>query len=44
MTVYAATDLRESPEPVPQNSRLLQELGLLGMAAAATVAWGWLAR
>lgn len=44
VTVYAATDLRESPDPVPQNPRLLQELGLLGMAAAAAVAWGWLTR
>ena len=44
LTVYAATDLRESPDPVPQNPRLLQELALLGMAAAAAVAWGWLVR
>ena len=44
LTVYAATDLRESPGPVPQNPQLLQELALLGLAAAAAVAWGWLAR
>jgi hypothetical protein len=44
LTVYAATELRESPDPVPQNPRLLQELAVLGVAAAAAVAWGWLAR
>ena len=44
LTVYAVTDLRDSPGPIPENSGLLQELALLGMAAAAAVAWGWLVR
>jgi hypothetical protein len=44
LTVYAATGLRESPGPVPQNPRLLQELAVLGIAAVAAVAWGLLAK
>ena len=44
LLVYAATNVRESPEPVPQNPSLLQELAVLGLAAAAAVAWGWLIR
>ena len=44
LTVYAATGLRESPGPVPQNSRLLQELAVLGIAAVVAVGWGLLAR
>jgi len=37
---YAVTSLRESPEPVSQNARLLQELAVLGIAALAVIAWG----
>jgi hypothetical protein len=38
--VYMITIMRESPEPVVMNRRLLRELGILTLAAAATVAWG----
>jgi hypothetical protein len=37
---YAVTSLRESPEPVSQNARLLQEMAVLGIAALAVIAWG----
>jgi len=40
LVAYAVTSLRESPEPVPQNARLLQELAVLGIAAVAVIAWG----
>ena len=40
LVAYAVTSLRESPEPVPQNRRLLEELAVLGVAALAVVAWG----
>jgi hypothetical protein len=38
--LYALTGVRESPEPVPQNLRLVQELAVLGLAAMAAIAWG----
>jgi hypothetical protein len=44
LVVYLVTDVRESPEPLPQNVRLLQELALLGFAAVAVVAWGLAAK
>ena len=42
--VYGLTGIRESPEPVPQNTRLVQELAVLGLAAMAAVAWGLVIR
>ena len=44
LAVYVVTDLRESPEPLTQNGRLLQELAVLGLAALAVVAWGLAAK
>jgi hypothetical protein len=41
---YLLTDLRESPEPITQNRRLVEELAVLGVAALAVVAWGLLGR
>ena len=38
--VYMITIMRESPEPVVLNRRLLRELGLLALAAVAALAWG----
>jgi len=37
---YVVTLVRESPEPVQENRRLLQELGLMGIAALAVIVWG----
>jgi hypothetical protein len=42
--IYALTGVRESPDPVPQNPRLLQELAVLGLASMAAVAWGMVIR
>ena len=44
LVVYVVTILRESPEPVLVNRRLLQELAVLAAAAAIAVAWGLMAR
>ena len=44
LLVYAETGVRESPEPVPLNAKLRQELALLGLAAAAAIAWGMVIR
>jgi hypothetical protein len=44
LVTYVVTVVRESPEPVPQNRRLLQELALLGVAALAVIVWGLQAR
>jgi hypothetical protein len=38
------TDLRESPDPVPQNQRLLEELAVIGVAVVAVVLWGLFGR
>jgi hypothetical protein len=38
--VYMITIMRESPEPVVLNRRLLRELGVLALAGIATIAWG----
>ena len=40
LVAYAVTSLRESPEPVFQNMRLLQEMAILTIAALAVIAWG----
>jgi hypothetical protein len=42
--VYIVTILRESPEPVLVNRRLLQELAVLTVAAAVAIAWGMMVR
>jgi hypothetical protein len=42
--LYALTGVRESPAPVPQNLRLVQELAVLGLAAIAAIAWGMVLR
>ncbi len=44
VAVYALTGVRESPEPVPQNTRLVRELAVLGLAAGAAIAWGLVIR
>jgi hypothetical protein len=44
LVVYVVTDLRESPEPAPQNQELLQELAIVGVAALAVIAWGLLGK
>ncbi len=44
LLVYMATALRESQEPVQLNSRLLQELAVLSIAALAVIAWGLMAK
>jgi hypothetical protein len=44
LILYVITILRESPEPVLLNRRLLKELGVLALAAVLTVAWGLVAR
>jgi len=38
------TVVRESPEPVLYNRRLLQEAVVLGLAGALAVVWGLLVR
>ena len=40
LATYVITLVRESPEPVQENRRLLQELGLMGIAALAVIVWG----
>jgi len=44
LTVYVVTAVRESMGPIPENWKLLQELAVLGVAAAAVIAWGLLAK
>ncbi len=44
LAVYVITAVRESAEPIPENWKLLQELAVLSVAAAAVIAWGLLAR
>lgn len=44
LILYVITILRESPEPVLLNRRLLQELGILMLAGVLTVAWGLVVR
>ena len=44
LTVYVVTAVRESMEPILENWKLLQELAVLGVAAAAVIAWGLLAK
>jgi hypothetical protein len=41
---YLLTDLRESPEPVSQNQRLLEELAVIGVVALVVIGWGVLGR
>jgi hypothetical protein len=40
LVVYVVTDVRESPEPIRQNERLLEELAVVAFAAFAVIAWG----
>ncbi|MGA3057061.1 MAG: hypothetical protein ABSE70_03325 [Candidatus Limnocylindrales bacterium] len=40
LVVYVVTVVRESPEPVLYNRRLLQEAAVLGLAGALAVVWG----
>jgi hypothetical protein len=44
LVVYLVTGIRESPEPVVQNPRLLQEVAVLSIAALAAIAWGLMTR
>jgi hypothetical protein len=44
LVVYVVTVVRESPEPVLYNRRLLQEAAVLGLAGALAVVWGLLVR
>jgi hypothetical protein len=44
LIVYAVTAMRESPDPIVLNRRLLQELGLLLLVGAAAAAWGLMLR
>jgi hypothetical protein len=44
LVAYVVTVLRESPEPVLYNRRLLQEAAVLVLAGALAVAWGLLVR
>ncbi|MFI5259133.1 MAG: hypothetical protein ACHQ01_05930 [Candidatus Limnocylindrales bacterium] len=44
LLVYMATGLRESPEPIQLNRRLLQEMAVLSVAALAVIAWGLMAK
>ncbi len=44
LAVYVITILRESPEPVVVNRRLLRELAVLVVVAAVAIAWGLMAR
>jgi ABC-type sugar transport system permease subunit len=44
LVTYVVTVVRESPEPVPRNRRLLQELAVFGVAALAVIVWGLQAR
>jgi hypothetical protein len=41
---FLLTDLRESPDPVPQNQRLIEELAVIGVAVVAVVLWGLFAK
>jgi hypothetical protein len=44
LVTYVVTVVRESPEPVTQNRRLLRELAVMGVAALVVIAWGLQAR
>lgn len=44
LILYLVTAVRESPERVTLNTRLLQELAVLALAASATIAWGLMSR
>lgn len=44
LVVYVVTVLRESPDPVASNRRLLQEMAILAVAGLLAVAWGLLVR
>jgi hypothetical protein len=44
LVAYVVTVVRESPEPVLYNRRLLQEAVVLGLAGALAVVWGLLVR
>jgi hypothetical protein len=44
LVAYVVTVVRESPEPVLYNRRLLQEAAVLGLAGTLAVVWGLLVR
>ena len=44
LVVYVVTVVRDSPEPVLLNRRLVQELALLGVVGVMAVIWGLLVR
>lgn len=44
LVAYVVTGLRESPEPIVYNRRLLQETALLGLAGVLAVLWGLMVR
>jgi hypothetical protein len=44
LVVYLVTAVRESPERLTLNRRLLQELAVLALAASAAIAWGLMSR
>ena len=44
LLLYLVTGFRESPTPIRQSRRLLEESGLLVLAGAAAVFWGLLAK
>ena len=44
LLLYLVTGFRESPKPIRQSRRLLEESGLLVLAGAAAVLWGLLAK
>jgi hypothetical protein len=44
LVVYLVTAVRESPERVTLNKRLLQEVAVLALAASAAIAWGLMSR
>lgn len=44
LVVYLVTAVRESPERVTLNKRLLQEMAVLALTASAAIAWGLMSR
>jgi hypothetical protein len=44
LVIYVVTVVRESPEPVLYNRRLLQEAAVLGLAGTLAVVWGLVVR
>ena len=44
LLLYLVTGFRESPTPIRQSRRLIEESGLLVLAGGAAVIWGLLAK